>query len=210
MWYIFRHGETTYNKHKIVQGYVRDSFLTLAGATQAHMNGIKLRQLEPNTDFHNYKFICTPLERTYHTCQLIMESLGIMDMFPTIEESLISRDKGTAERTEGEKNKVPKLEKTWNFEANGGETYKETYIRISQFIEKHKNEQNVVIVAHKGVNRNLMYLLKKSMEVENLLEWILSLTDEEGDKLIYDLKCTVSAFNQNYFSAWDGKTYTQY
>ena len=65
-------------------------------------------------------------------------------------------------------------------------------------------------MAHKGVNRNLMYLLKKSMEVENLLEWILSLTDEEGDKLIYDLKCTVSAFNQNYFSAWDGKTYTQY
>lgn len=210
MWYIFRHGETLYNKNRITQGYVNDSFLTLNGVIQAHMNGVKLKQLEKNTDFHNYKFVCTPLERTYHTCQLIMESLGIIDMLPTQEELIISRGKGTAEKKESKEHKVIKYENVWNYEENNGETYKESYTRLAKFIEKYKNERNLIIVAHKGVNRNLMYLLKKSKEIDNLSTWISNLTDEEGNNLIYDLKCEVPTFNQNYFYSWDGNNFTQY
>ena len=55
-----------------------------------------------------------------------------------------------------------------------------------------------------------MYLLKKSKEIDNLSTWISNLTDEEGNNLIYDLKCEVPTFNQNYFYSWDGNNFTQY
>lgn len=211
MWYIFRHGETFCNRNKVKQGHSKNSFLTFEGAIQAHMNGLKLKNIDE--DFLQYKFICTPLERTYHTCQLIIESLGL-NILPIQDELIISRSRGKLERYHEEelKKNFPEEWKNiqnnlWSYEFEGYENYKNSCIRLVKFIEKYKNEKNLVIVAHKGVNRNLMYFLQKSKEESNLIDWINNLSDEEGNFIIKDLKNKTPTFDQNYFYSWNGDKY---
>ncbi len=212
MWYIFRHGETFKNKSKIKQGHTKYSFLTFEGVLQVHMNGLKLKDLEEN--FSDYKFLCSPLERTYHSCQLIIESLGLKDTSPIVEDFILSRNRGKIE-TYKEKEleeffpeETKKIkENIWGYKFEGYESYKDFYLRLAQFIKKYENEKNLVIVAHKGLNRNLMYLIKKNTEVENLIEWINNLSDEEGSSLINDLSNKVKTFDQNYFYSWDGNEF---
>ena len=217
MWYIFRHGETFRNRNNIKQGHTKNSFLTLHGIIQAHMNGMKLKNIETNTDFHNFKYICTPLERTYHTCQLIMEALGIDDIFPIQDELIISRCRGILE--EKQDDEIEKLfpiecknikSNPWDYQFDKYESYRSSYLRLAKFIEKYREEKNLIIVAHKGVNRNLMYLLQKSKDIKNLVNWVENLSNEEGNKLVIDLKNKVPNFDQNYFYSWDGIEYKKY
>lgn len=207
MWYIFRHGETFCNRNKKRQGYSRNSFLTLEGILQSHMNGLKLKNLEK--DFAKYKFLCSPLERAHHTCQLILDSLE-MDTDPIIEELLLSRSRGKIDKYHEEEIKEYYPEEwqkiqdnLWGYKFEDYESYKELYLRLAKFIDKYKNEKNLVVVAHKGLNRNLMFLLKKSLEIEDLTKWINSLNDDEGNKMVKNLKERVKGFNQNYFYSWD-------
>lgn len=213
MWYIFRHGETFKNRNNIKQGHSKNSFLTFEGVLQAHMNGLKLKNLEE--DFSNYKFLCSPLERTYHTCQLIIESLGL-DVEPIVENAILSRERGKVgiykekdiEKFFPEEGKKIK-ENIWGYKFEGYESYKDLYLRLAGFIKKYENEKNLVMVSHKGLNRNLMYLIEKNNEIKNLVEWIENLTDEEGNKLVNDLKNKVKSFDQNYFYSWDGKEFVK-
>lgn len=213
MWYIFRHGETFCNRNKIKQGLMKNSFLTLNGIFQAHINGLKLKKLDD--DFTDYKFLCSPLERTYHTCKLIMNCVGREDE-PIVEDSILSRSRGRIEKyheDEIKKNFPKEWEKIqqniWGYRFEEYESYKDLYVRLAKFIKKYENEENVVIVAHKGLNRNLMYLLQKNIEVNDLLAWINNLSDEEGNFIIKDLKDKVKSFDQNYFFSWNKKEFVR-
>lgn len=214
MWYIFRHGETFYNRKKVKQGHIKNSFLTFDGIVQSHVNGLKLRKLDK--DFTDYKFICSPLERAYHTCKLVMSCVG-RDDNPMVEDLVLSRCRGVAEgQSEDEfKNKYPEewgkiQENLWGYKfGDKYESYRDLYMRLAIFIKKYENEKNVVVVAHKGLNRNLMYLLEKSVEESDLLSWVSCLSDEKGNLIIKELKNKVKDFNQNYFFSWNGKEFVK-
>ncbi|MDR1499202.1 MAG: phosphoglycerate mutase family protein [Rickettsiales bacterium] len=214
MWYIFRHGETFFNKKNMRQGHVKNSFLTFEGAIQAHMNGLKLKKLRDN--FDDFKFICTPLERTYQTIQLMGESLGIVPLTPIQDELIISRSRGKFEghRPEDFEKLFPieyknVMDNPWSYEFEGYESYKNSYLRLAKFIKKYEKE-NLVVVAHKGVNRNMMFLLQKNKEINDLLGWINGLGDRDGSRVINELKASVPTFNQNYFYSWDGNEFIKY
>ena len=74
MWYMIRHGQTLENKLSIQQGQI-DTLLSLKGIVQAQSIGYRL--LDFNENFEEYEFISSPLARTRHTLQIIIEILNI-------------------------------------------------------------------------------------------------------------------------------------
>ncbi len=207
MWYIFRHGETFANVNKnIIQGHMKNVFLTFNGALQAHINGQKLKKLEDN--FDNYKIICSPLERAINTCQIIMNEININKM-PDFEDLLLERSKGIFDgmlKIEAKKNYEKEYtlskENLWSYDFGKIETYKVILLKLLKFYDKYKQNDKMIIVAHEGINNCLMYILKRKNEIENLEEWINNLSDEEGNKIAKEIKSV--RFNQNYFYSWDG------
>lgn len=207
MWYIIRHGETFVNvKKSIVQGHTKNIFLTFNGILQAYVNGTKLRNTKE--DFTKYRIICSPLERAINTCQIIMDEID-RNGNPEYEELMMERCQGIFDgimrdkisEIYPEEFKITK-ENPWNCEFEGYENYKTIFKKINNFIDKYKNEKNLIIVAHEGTNQCLMYLLQKKENKDILSKWIDSLSDEDGSKIIKEIKKI--DFDQNYFYSWDG------
>ncbi len=194
MWYIIRHGQTLENNLGIQQGQA-ESLLTLKGIVQAQSIGYRL--LEQNENFENFKFLSSPLVRTRQTLQIIMEIIGVAGKInPIVEPLIINRNKGILQNVKKQelKNLFPeeykkREEDPWNYIAPGATESKcQSCIRLQNFIEKYKNEKNLVIVGHRGINSMLRQLLSGST-VEDIKN-----NDEEPDK------------SQNYFYTWNGIT----
>lgn len=209
MWYIIRHGKTFYNENNIQQGTI-NSYLSIEGVVQAQSIGFKLKEIEKN--FNKFKFISSPLARTFHTCQIIKEVLGINSL-PENEILIRNRSKGVFENLP---KKIIKIlfseeyrqlkENQWNFNIKGYENYRHLFMRVMKFIEKYKNEKNLVIVSHSGVNRVLIYslILKNKIGKSFNLKYLENLSDSEGNKLVGGLN-KIEYINQNYFISWNGK-----
>jgi probable phosphoglycerate mutase len=192
MWYIIRHGQTLSNDLSIKQGH-KPSLLTLKGISQAQSYGNRLA--ETNEDFTEYKFLVSPLIRTRHTMQIILEILDLKKVVPFEEELLISRSKGILEglnREELEKKYPDELEKQkndkWNYFPPEGESRNSCFNRVKTFIKKYEREKNLVIVTHSGLVRLLNHILVG----KSLKEIKIGIGTE-----------TVST-SQNYFYFWDG------
>lgn len=210
MWYIFRHGETFDNLRKDrVMGHTKHIYLTYNGILQTYLNGLKL--LKTKEDLTKYKFVCSPLERADHTCQLLLDTVGLR--FDRKEQEYL-----LIERTQGEFDglthkyiyelypKELELMKNNNWSCvvcKNYNTHKNVFLQVIDFIKKYENEKNLVAVAHEGICQKLMYLLQKKLSVKELRGFVNNLSDKEGHKLVCNLNKTV-AFNQNYFYSWDG------
>lgn len=193
MWYIIRHGQTLENNLGIQQGQ-NQSLLTLKGIVQAQ--SIAYRLLEQESDFSKFKFISSPLARTRHTLQIIMEILGVSEKIePIIEPLIINRNKGILQGIAKDKVKelfpeeYKKREKDkWNYmEPGATESKCQSCERLQKFIEKYKNEENLVIVGHRGINAMLRQLLD-GLTLEEIKN-----AETKPDK------------SQNYFYTWDRK-----
>ncbi|MBQ7304312.1 MAG: histidine phosphatase family protein [Alphaproteobacteria bacterium] len=66
--FIFRHGQTTYNANGLVQGQTNDSVLTEHGIKQAYEIGLKLKKYPLDV------LICSPLKRTLQTAKEVQKS----------------------------------------------------------------------------------------------------------------------------------------
>lgn len=171
MWYIIRHGQTLENALRIQQGHY-DSLLSLRGINQAQ--SIAYRMLDSNENFLEYKFITSPLARARHTTQIILETLHIAQHIkPIIEPMLINRSKGIFDGIDKDKiqtlypDEYAKREQdVWNYiPPNATESKSDSVIRIQKFIDKYKNENKVVIVAHRGINYFIREILQgKTLE----------------------------------------------
>lgn len=193
MWYIIRHGQTLENNLGIQQGQTQ-SLLTLKGIVQAQSIGYRL--LEQDEDFSKFKFISSPLARTRHTLQIIMEILGVSEKIePIIEPLIINRNKGLMQGVP--KNKIKELfpeeyEKremdSWNYIAPGAtESKYQSCKRLQEFIEKYKDEENLVMVGHRGINGMIRQLLD-GMTLDKIKN-----AEIKPDR------------SQNYFYTWDNK-----
>jgi probable phosphoglycerate mutase len=161
--YITRHGETEWNKKRIIQGSM-DSPLTEEGVRGAERLSERLR--ETHFDF----VITSPLYRAYRTARIILKERNI----PIIKnESLQEINCGIFEGFTFDEiwKKHPELKAKLhgdplNFRYPGGESLNEFYDRVKFGFEKIMEEysdKTILIVAHGGTIKGLTsYMIEKA------------------------------------------------
>ncbi len=156
-WFLCRHGETLLNRQKIVQGRC-NSLLTLKGIDQ--IKSIAYRILDHESDFSNYKLISSPIIRTRQTMQIIQEILGITDKKVIEDELITETDTGDYTYLSWNyiKEKFPDFNSDRHFQYPNGENKQDVYARIAKFYEKIKDEENLIVVSHGNVSRQLAYI----------------------------------------------------
>ena len=141
MIFLVRHGQTEWNKLKIMQGRT-DIPLNEEGINQAKIVGGKLK------DIKFAKIFCSPLLRAKQTLQ----NLGVKCKNIIYDERLLERNYGEFEKT-------PKSSFDYN-SANKNykkaECAKDFFNRVVDFIKMLENEylgKNVLVVTHAGVTK---------------------------------------------------------
>ncbi|MEO0352557.1 MAG: histidine phosphatase family protein [Cyanobacteria bacterium P01_A01_bin.15] len=166
---VVRHGESTFNVKRIIQGHHDESTLTEKGEAQAGQVGQFLQGITIDAVY------CSPLKRAARTAALITQNLGQGAPVPQTTELLkeISLPLWEAKSfTEIEAN-YPEAYQAWRHEPNefkmavpqaDGTTQEFYPVRAvwhqaSEFwqglLEQHQ-EQTVLVVAHSAINRALV------------------------------------------------------
>lgn len=148
MWYFFRHGETVHNKFKISQGRY-NSCLSLKGIEQAKLYAQKL--LKSEKDFSIFHFLTSPMNRAKQTLNIVLEILDLNPFEKMKEEDLLNDiDFGKHNNTSNsivwqnyyDDNKILYCKHP------NGETFNDVYDRMENFLEKYKNEKNLIFATH--------------------------------------------------------------
>lgn len=163
--YVIRHGQTATNACKGMVGRKQVYSLTEKGEEQA----IKAREKVEKID---YDFvICSPLERTKRTCELV----NVKNKEVIEDERIMERDCG---EMEGKPKSTFDYEHYWNynydFDIKGMTPIKEFVKTIADFIEDIKNkypDKNILIVTHNGVCRAIGAYFKGIPEDGNLSKY---------------------------------------
>ena len=162
---ILRHGQSSYNAQKKIQGRCDESVLTEKGRLEAGMVGDTLRQLAINTLY------CSPLKRARETAAILGKSLAIP---PSLEvsDSLMEIDLPLWENLPKQEvaAQFPEDYRCWKerphefkmaLPSGQGDHFPvlSLYEQARQFwqsvLPRHQG-QTIVIVAHNGINRCLI------------------------------------------------------
>lgn len=145
--YVIRHGQTATNACKGMVGRKQIYSLTEKGEEQA-INAQKMVE-ELDYDF----IICSPLERTKRTCELVNNK----DVEIMYDERIMERDCGEMEGKQKESFDYPHY---WNynydFDIKGMTPIKEFLKTVWGFLDEIKekySDKNILIVTHNGVCR---------------------------------------------------------
>jgi probable phosphoglycerate mutase len=164
---IVRHGQSSYNAQKKIQGRCDESVLTDQGITQAQLLGNLLN------NFNLDGFYCSPLQRAKKTAEIIHSCL---DNPPNLQPHplLLEIDLPLWENVGKQEvaQKFPEAYQTWktrphelkmilntpegtkeHFPVNS--LYQQARNFWQEILSKHQN-QTIVIVAHNGINRCLI------------------------------------------------------
>ncbi|MCC0176028.1 histidine phosphatase family protein [Waterburya agarophytonicola K14] len=193
---IVRHGQSTYNAQKIIQGRCDESVLTDQGIADAQQVGQALSSLSIDA------FYCSPLQRAKQTAQTIH---ALLDNPPPLQstEQLMEIDLPLWQKLKKDEvaNKFAAAYRQWkenpqSFKmtlADGTEHYPvpALYEQAQNFwqdtIAKHSG-QTILIVAHNGINRCLIMSAiamssdrYHSIQQSNCCISILNFTGEFGE-----------------------------
>lgn len=162
---IVRHGQSSYNALKMIQGRCDESVLTDKGMGDAKTLGQTLRGI-------NFAAIyCSPLQRAQKTAEIIHSQLGDRAPAPIPSENLLEIDLPNWEKMLKTEVKAtfPEEYRQWHENpadfcmtlADGTKHFpiKSLYTQAKTFwqelLSKHQNE-TILIVAHNGINRCLL------------------------------------------------------
>jgi len=168
--YLFRHGQTYYNKNKIFTGW-KDSRLTSLGKKQAKIIAKKLKDKQIDIAFQ------TSLSRSKDTLKIVLQ------FHPECKEIIIAnrmieRNYGFLEGKSHKtiikkygKEQYEKWHRGWNKPPKNGESFKMIEKRIKIFIKNlikfiKENKVNVAISSH----GNSMRLFRKIIEKATIKE----------------------------------------
>ncbi len=199
--YILRHGQTEYNKRKMVQGSGVDSDLNETGQQQA------------NAFFEKYKSLpfellyTSGLKRTQQTLKPFID-LGIPWLKrPTINEISWGRHEGLASTPEmiEQYRYVIQQWTMGNFQAavDGGESAQQMARRLQRFVDelKQREEKKILVCAHGRAMRCLMCLLKEAPlnHMENFRHSNTGLYRVRftGDTFLFELENDISHLDQD-------------
>lgn len=161
---IVRHGQSTYNAQKIIQGRCNESVLTEKGIADAQQLGQALREVKIDA------FYCSPLQRAKQTAETIQASLvhptalQPTDRLLEIDLPLWEKLKKDAAKSQFAADYRQWKENPHEFKMileDGTEhypvlaLYKQAQDFWREAISKHQG-QTILIVAHNGINRCLI------------------------------------------------------
>lgn len=162
--YIIRHGETDYNKKRLLQGQ-SDIPLNEYGRELAQITSKALSTL------HFDKIYSSPLIRALETAQIITGRKDIVTD-KRLMEICFGVGEGVESSTLGEAFSNFFFAPEKYIPPKGGESYEDLVTRAKNFLESEiypirNTEQNVLIVAHGAVNKALMLVLK-NIEIKDI------------------------------------------
>jgi probable phosphoglycerate mutase len=160
---IVRHGQSSYNAQKMIQGRCDESVITEKGAHDAQILGKTLNQVKLGG------FYCSPLQRAKKTAEIMQQCLETNPGL-TVAENLLEIDLPLWEKCKKEevKTKYSNQYRIWKerpheftMTVEGKELYPvlSLYQQAREFwqevIPKHQGE-TILLVAHNGINRCLL------------------------------------------------------
>ena len=160
---IVRHGQSSYNAKKMIQGRCDESVITEKGAKDAQKVGKTLSKIELGG------FYCSPLQRAKKTAEIIQQCLESNPTL-TVAPKLLEIDLPLWEKCQKEqvKTEYPEAYQTWKkhphqfkMTVEGKDHYPvlSLYQQAQEFWQEviPKNEgKTILIVAHNGINRCLI------------------------------------------------------
>jgi len=159
--YFIRHGETSWNKEKRVQGWA-DIQLNVAGVKQAHLAAMRM---VPHDISHIYT---SPLKRALQTAQIIAHKKQVqLDTVKGLEEVNFGALQGKLWSEIGDKHPLRPNNLDNTVPVHGGaETFIQLKERVKPAIENVlvKSQGTPLIVAHGGVYVVLLDVLGLSYE----------------------------------------------
>ena len=162
--YIVRHGKTYWNEQRKIQGWA-DIDLTEEGREVAVLSA------EGMKDIHFDAIYSSPLKRANETAHILR---GERNLPVIVDERIKEIGFGVLEGADFLKIRGDKTSKFATFfEApelyetpEGGESFEMITERAGEFmkeiVEKHKNDERVMIVAHGAVNKAMMRFIRKN------------------------------------------------
>lgn len=160
---IVRHGQSTYNAQKMIQGRCNESTITEKGEKQAHLLGETLKQVKLDG------FYSSPLQRAHKTAQIIQEknefnpSLILSEKLKEIKLPIWEKWK-----KEDVKREYPEEYRLWKekpqelkmtFEGEEFYPVLDLYKQAEEFWQEiipQYDNKTILITAHNGINRCLI------------------------------------------------------
>ncbi len=168
--YYFRHGETAWNKERRVQGQI-DVPLNETGHMQAQAKGKLLAEVIG--DPSDYRFVCSPLERTRQTMGHVLNALGLPEDHTDTDDRLKELSYGVWEgkywpelNAAGiEPERDPEAFHAWR--PDEGESYEDAKERARDWLSSL--DQPHVVVGHGALSRVIRGLIF-AMEPREIIE----------------------------------------
>jgi broad specificity phosphatase PhoE len=161
--YFLRHGQTDYNASKRIQGTLEIP-INEKGRQQACRNGSLLAELIERRD--RFDFVASPLLRARQTMEIVRDTLGLPAQGYRTDDRLKEISFGAwagltwpdIEARDPEAY-VHRQADRWNVAAPGGNTYRDVYRAVVEWVESVTSD--TVVVAHYGTARCIRgYFLK--------------------------------------------------
>ena len=189
--YIVRHGKTYWNEERKIQGWA-DINLTEEGREVAVLSA------EGMKDIHFDAIYSSPLKRANDTAHILR---GDRTLPIIVDERIKEIGFGVLEGADFMKIRGDKTSKFASFfekpedyvAPEGGESFEVVSERAAEFmaeiIEKHKDDERVMVVAHGAVNKAMMRYVRKN-EINDF--WLGSLQKNCGVTIV---KCENGTFD---------------
>jgi broad specificity phosphatase PhoE len=157
--YFVRHGETEWNREGRVQGHF-DAPLTERGIEQARCAGLILRELLAREQ--PYGMRVSPLGRTRHSAQLILDSIGELIAGEQIDDQVIEVSWGRWNGLTREEIAARDPEEwqareadRWNVAPPDGESHAMLAERVRGWLESVREAPRLIVVGHGAWGRAL-------------------------------------------------------
>lgn len=186
MVYLIRHGETEWNKEKIIQGSVNDEPLNGRGVGQAKKLAFYFN------DKHMDLIISSPLKRAKQTAFFVGTNKKLKILY---NKNFTEIDYG--EWSGKKRSEIPRLfpnewknfvEHPEKFAFRSGESISSLYKRVSEAFDKLEKDKNILIVTHMN-------------PIRMIIAHILHLTIPNAYKLHFD-NCTINKIRYEH-NRWE-------
>ncbi len=161
--YVIRHGQTVWNRARIIQGQ-QQSVLTTEGIGQAGVMGraLALHLEQRGLEAARMTMISSPLARSYQTASIIAEGIGYDPVRIEIDARLKEIGFGRWETRpwdeiaaeEGGAIEAWKAAR-WSYRPPGGENYPDVVARLQDWLKDLTGFDKLIVVAHGVVNQIL-------------------------------------------------------
>ncbi len=146
MIYLVRHGQTDWNRKKIIQGWINDIPLNETGRKQA----FTLAKYFSNK--HLAYIVSSPIKRAHQTAKIVAHRKNIKILtdknFKEINYGIWSGKKGSEIEKLYPEQWKEFISTPEDFRFQEGESLEEFYSRVIDGLEKLKNENDVLVVTH--------------------------------------------------------------